>query len=58
MIKECKKGYDVNIRKIGTHTNIILPFAFSNNDGTSSIKCKTEKCDLINECEYKDYIKE
>lgn len=52
MIKECKKGYDVNIRKIGTHTNIILPFA---NDGANS-RCKTEKCEFIETCEYKDYI--
>jgi hypothetical protein len=58
MIKECKKGYEVNIRKFGVQTNIILPFANINNDGTSSIKCKTEKCEFIETCEYKDYIKE
>lgn len=58
MIKQCKKGYDVNIRKIGTHINIILPFASVNNDGTSSIRCKTDKCELIDTCEYKDYIKD
>lgn len=55
MIKECKKGYDVNIRKFGVQTNIILPFA---NDGTNSIRCKTEKCEYIETCEYKDYIKD
>ena len=53
MIKECKKGYDVNIRKIGKQINVILPFA---NDG-NSIRCKTEKCEFIDECKYKDYIK-
>ncbi|MFT8348302.1 hypothetical protein [Clostridium saccharoperbutylacetonicum] len=53
MIKECKKGYDVNVRKIGTQTNIILPFA---NDG-ANLRCKTEKCGFIETCEYKDYIK-
>ncbi|AGF56521.1 hypothetical protein [Clostridium saccharoperbutylacetonicum] len=52
MIKECKKGYDVNVRKIGTQTNIILPFA---NDG-ANLRCKTEKCEFIETCEYKDYI--
>ena len=56
MIKECKKGYDVNIRKIGNQTNIILPFANVNSDGTCSTRCKTDKCELINVCEYKDYI--
>lgn len=54
MIKECKKGYDVNIRKIGTQINIILPFA---NDGTN-LRCETEKCEFIDVCEYKDYIKD
>ncbi|ACD24513.1 MULTISPECIES: hypothetical protein [Clostridium] len=58
MIKECKKGYDVNIRKFGVQTNVILPFAFVNNDGTSSIRCKTDNCEFINVCEYKDYIKD
>jgi hypothetical protein len=58
MIIECKKGYDVNIRKFGTQTNIILPFAFVNKDGTSSIRCKTDKCEFIDVCEYKDYIKD
>lgn len=58
MIKQCKKGYDVNIRKIGTHTNIILPFAGGNSDGTSSIRCKTDKCEFIHVCEYKDSIKD
>ncbi|WP_252234181.1 hypothetical protein [Clostridium sp. ZS1] len=58
MIKECKKGHDVNIRKFGVQTNVILPFAFVNSDGTSSIKCKTDKCEFINVCEYKDYIKD
>lgn len=53
MIKECKKGYDVNIRKFGAQTNVILPFV---NDGTNNIKCKIEKCTFINVCEYKDYI--
>jgi hypothetical protein len=58
MIKECKKGYEVNVRKIGTHINIILPFASSNSDGTSTTKCKTEKCEFMDVCEYKEYIKE
>ncbi|AIY80579.1 hypothetical protein ACTFIN_07240 [Clostridium cagae] len=58
MIKECKKGYDVNIRKFGVQTNVILPFAFVNSDGTSSIRCKTDNCEFINVCEYKDYIKD
>ena len=58
MIKECKKGYDVNIRKIGAHTDIILPFAIDTSDCTSSIRCKTDKCELIDVCEYKDYIKD
>ena len=53
MIKECKKGYDVNIRKIGAQTNVILPFA---SNGTNTIRCKIEKCAFINVCEYKDYI--
>lgn len=58
MIKECKRGYDVNIRKFGSQTNIIMPFANINSDGTSSIKCITEKCEFIDVCEYKDYIKD
>lgn len=58
MIKECKKGYEVNIRKIGVQTKVILPFAFINSDGTSCVKCKTDKCEFINVCEYKDYIKD
>ena len=58
MINECKKGYDVNVRKFGVKTTIILPFAGVNSDGTSSIKCKTDKCEFIDVCQYKDYIKE
>ncbi|MDR5587284.1 MULTISPECIES: hypothetical protein [Clostridium] len=58
MIKECKKGYDVNIRKFGVQTNVILPFSFVNSDGTSSVRCKTDNCEFINVCEYKDYIKD
>ncbi|WP_315079903.1 hypothetical protein [uncultured Clostridium sp.] len=58
MIKQCKKGHDVNIRKFGVQINVILPFAFVNSDGTSSIRCKTDKCEFINVCEYKDYIKD
>ncbi|MBY6809589.1 hypothetical protein [Clostridium botulinum] len=58
MIKECKKGYDVNIRKFGVQTNVILPFASINSDGTSSVRCKTDNCEFINVCEYKDYIKD
>jgi len=58
MINQCKKGHDVNIRKFGTHINIILPFANVNSDGTSAIRCKTDKCELIDTCEYKDYIKD
>jgi hypothetical protein len=58
MIKEYGKGYDVNIRKFGVQTNIILPFAIVNSDGTSSIRCKTDKCELIDVCDYKDYIKD
>ena len=58
MINECKKGYDVNVRKFGVHTTIILPFAVDNNDGTNSIRCKTDKCEFIDVCEYKDYIKD
>ncbi len=38
MINECKKGYDVNVRKFGVQTTIILPFAGVNSHGTSSIK--------------------
>ncbi len=57
MINKCKKGYDINIRKIGVRTNIMLPFASINSDGTSAIKCKTDKCELMETCEYKDYIK-
>lgn len=58
MINKCKKGYDVNIRKFGSHITVILPFGDVNSDGTNSIRCKTEKCELIDTCEYKDYIKE
>ena len=58
MIKQCKKGHDVNIRKFGVHTTVILPFASVNSDGTSCIKCNTDKCELIDVCEYKDYIKD
>lgn len=57
MITECKKGYDVSIRKFGAQTTIILPYTIDNTDGTSSTRCKTEKCDFIDECPYKDYIK-
>lgn len=53
MIKGCKNGYDVNIRKFGTQTNVILPFR---SDGTNNIRCKIEKCEFINVCEYKEYI--
>jgi len=56
MINICKKGYDVNVRKFGVQTTVILPFASVNSDGTSSIKCKTDKCEFIDVCEYKDYI--
>ena len=58
MITECKKGYDVNIRKFGVKTTVILPFGAVNSDGTNSIRCKTDKCEFINICQYKDYIKD
>jgi len=56
MINICKKGYDVNVRKFGVKTTIILPFAGVNSDGTNSIRCTTDKCEFIDVCEYKDYI--
>ena len=58
MINICKKGYDVNVRKIGNDITVILPFGDVNSDGTNSVRCKTEKCELIDTCEYKDYIKD
>ena len=58
MITECKKGYDVNIRKFGVKTTVILPFGVVNSDGTNSIRCKTDKCEFIDVCQYKDYIED